>query len=829
MKITTNLLKQFGDIQISDNEIIQLIKEHIGEIDYHYNLEDDYKDIVIAEIVEKENHPDADKLAIYQINYGAKEHIQVVAGDKKLEVGDKVAYLKVGSKIPYTIHTEAKPSVLNAVKLRGILSNGMLGSEKELNIGSDHENVLVLSEDAPVGESFAKYYEMNDTIINIENKALTNRGDLFGVLGIARELTAIVGNRFESPKWYLVKNSDLKPEDKCLKLEIINDAEALCSRYVGIVLDNLEVNESPIWLKSALIKCDIKPVNNVVDITNYISLIVGQPLHAFDYDKLVNQDPSKLNHAHIEVRMAKHEEKILGLDDKIYELDEKTMVIADSMHPIAIAGIIGGKDTEVDDNTKRIVLESANFDKSSVRRTSMRLGIFTEATTRFTHNLDPEQCLPALLKAVELIKDLANGKISSDTIDIYTNKLEQKTIQITTSDANILLGTELETKQIKNLLENLEYTVKEKDSLYITPPSWRKDIEIKEDVYEDIGRIYGFNNIEHVLPLKRITPPRINRNLTTKNLIREILSNSGANETINYSFISDNNFNKCNLDSDLAYKIKNSLSPDLALMRTAVLQSLLQKSQDNLERGINSFTLYEIGIPHLLNFTEDNKLPVEKWHLSLLSTKSNKKEITGSPYYLAKEYLEKIFNKLHLFGINYNLVADSEEINLTPHIKNCLNLFEANTSAIVSYQGVNLGIVGEIKNEVKENFKLPYYTCGLEIDLNELSNLEIESKKYEKTSIYPNFTQDLCFEIDLSINYIDIKNSIKNIINTDSLWGRVECLDIYKGKGVEEQSKRITFRITATNYNKTLDDKEIKSIVNNIQDSLSKEYGAKII
>ena len=246
-----------------------------------------------------------------------------------------------------------------------------------------------------------------------------------------------------------------------------------------------------------------------------------------------------------------------------------------------------------------------------------RLGIFTEATTRFTHNLDPEQCLPALLKAVELIKDLANGKISSDTIDIYTNKLEQKTIQITTSDANILLGTELETKQIKNLLENLEYTVKEKDSLYITPPSWRKDIEIKEDVYEDIGRIYGFNNIEHVLPLKRITPPRINRNLTTKNLIREILSNSGANETINYSFISDNNFNKCNLDSDLAYKIKNSLSPDLALMRTAVLQSLLQKSQDNLERGINSFTLYEIGIPHLLNFTEDNKLPVEKWHLSL--------------------------------------------------------------------------------------------------------------------------------------------------------------------------------------------------------------------
>ena len=829
MKITTNLLKQFGDIPTNNDEIIHLISEHIGEVDYHYNLEDDYTDIVIAQIVEKQEHPDAEKLAIYQINYGQKDNIQVVAGDKKLEVGDKVAYLKVGSKVPYSVHTEVKPLVISQVKLRGVESNGMLGSEKELNVGSDNENVLVLPKDSPIGESFSKYFEMDDTVIDIENKALTNRGDLFGVLGIARELTAIIGNKFESPDWYLLRSSNLKPEDNCLKLEIVNDAEALCPRYIGISLDNIKVKESPVWLKSTLIKCGLKPVNNIVDITNYISLIIGQPLHAFDYDKISKQDPSDLNNAYIKVRMAKHGEKILGLDDKIYDLDEKTMVIADSTHPIAIAGVIGGKDTEVDDNTKRIVLESANFDKSSIRKTSMKLGIFTEAATRFKHNIDPEQCLPALLKAIDLIKELTDSKVSSEIIDIYTKKYEQNTIQILPEHVNTVLGTELEKDAIKNLLENLEYVVKEKDHLYVTPPSWRRDIDIKEDIYEDIGRIYGFNNIEHVLPLRKIMPPKSNRILLTKKLVREVLSNSGANETINYSFVSEDSFNRCDLDSNIAYKIKNALSPELSLMRTTLLQSLLQKSQENLERGINSFTLYEIGIPHLTNLVGDDKLPIEKWHISLLSTKTNKKEITGSPYYLAKEYLQRILDKLNLSGINLSLVSDSQELNLPLHIKNCLNIFEPNSSAIISIQGVNLGIVGEIRNEIKDKFKLPNYTCGFELDLEQLSNLKIEQRKYIEIPIYPSFTQDLCFEVGLDIQFVDVKNEIEKLVNSDSLWGRVDCLDIYKGGDVNDNNKRITFRITVSNYEKTLNDKEINSIIDKIKNSLKKHYNTKLV
>ena len=315
------------------------------------------------------------------------ENIQVVAGDRALEVGDKVAYIKVDAVVPYSIYSEPEPFVIKSIKLRGVESNGMLGSAKELNIGNDHERVMVLPNDAPVGTEFAKYYELNDTVIEIENKALTNRGDLFGVLGVARELSAIMGKSFITPDWYTSPSIEIGQEDNCLKIKIKNDAESLCPRYTAIALDNIEIKESPVWLKSSLIKCGIKPINNIVDITNYISILIGQPLHAFDYDKLVSNDPNYTDTAYINIRMAKYGEKILGLDEKIYELNENIMVIADSNHPIAIAGIIGGHDTEVDDSTKRIILESANFDKSSIRKTSMQLGIFTDAATHFKHAL----------------------------------------------------------------------------------------------------------------------------------------------------------------------------------------------------------------------------------------------------------------------------------------------------------------------------------------------------------------------------------------------------------------------------------------------------------
>ncbi len=857
MRVSTNLLRQFGNITANDEEIIRLIQAHIGEVDYNHNLAEDYKDIVIAQIKEKEEHPDANKLGIYQIDYGAKESIQVVAGDKNLNVGDKIAYMKIGSVVPYSIQIEEQPQEIKSAKLRGVTSNGMLGSAKELNIGTDHESVLVLSEDAPVGQSFGEYYNLNDTVIEIENKALTNRGDLFGILGISRELTAILGNTFESPKWYLSDKKDLKPETTCLNLKIINDAEAICPRYTAIALDNIKVQESPVWLKSTLIKCGIKPVNNIVDTTNYISLLIGQPLHAFDFDKLVEHDPNTKDSAHIKVRMANTGEKILALDDKLYELTENIMVIGDSTHPIAIAGVIGGRDTEVDESTTRIILESANFNKSSIRKTSMKLGLFTEAATRFKHNLDPKQCIPGLVKAVEIMKEVSGSNIASKIIDIYHQETEAKTIQIDSEHLNQILGTNMTTDEISGILENLEYNVERKtlkgkflktkkdtkrESLYITPPSWRKDIDIKEDIYEDIGRIFGFNNIEIQLPKKEIKPPTANNIIKMKRKIREILSNSGANEMVTYSFVDSDSFRKCNLDNNLAYKIKNALSPELSLMRTCLLQSLLSKAKENVERGKNRFVIYEMNIAHLNNYIEKDKLPIEHWYLSLLLTDNDTKGqsslkpstlespslSSSSAFYTAKKYLEKTLNTLGIYNAQYLLVADSDEIDIPIYIKNILSMFDANASAIISIEGVKIGVVGEIREDVRKNYKLSQYTSGFEINIEDLVKIKPESKKYKEQPIYPSFTQDLCFEMTVEKKYSEVENEIQQILKKENLWNRVEYLDIYQEKKSLEK-KRITYRIIASSYKKTLQEDEIKGIIEKINDTVIKKYKAVLI
>jgi phenylalanyl-tRNA synthetase beta chain len=828
MKITTGLIKQFVDLNIQDDEIVRLIKEHIGEVDHAHNLSKDYENIVIAEITKKEDHPDADKLGVYQIDYGENENIQVVAGDKLLNVGDKVAYIKVGSTVPYSIYTEEKPFIVKSVKLRGVMSHGMLGSQKELNVGSDHERVMVLPNEATVGMSFSEYYDLNDTVIDIENKALTNRGDLFSILGIARELSAITGNKFRSPEWYLNPNTDIKHEENCLKVNIVNDAEVLCPRYTAIALDNVDIEESPVWLKSSLMKCGIKPINNIVDITNYISLLIGQPLHAFDYDKLVTNDPNYQDEAYINIRMAKHDEKILALDDKLYELDEDIMVIADSTHPIAIAGIIGGKDTEVDENTKRVILESANFDKSSIRRSSMKLGLFTEAATRFKHNLDTHQCIAGLVKAVEMIKDITNSQVASNIIDILIQGEEKRTIKLSVEKLNTVLGTNLDSNTIKITLENLEYEVLEDESLYLTLPSWRRDIEIEEDVYEDIGRIYGFNNIPITLPKKDIKPPKKNSVISIKKEVRNILSNSGANETLTYGFTDLSSFERCKLDSNLAYRIRNPLSPELSLMRTSILQTLLQKGKENRDRGINRFALYEFNIAHINSYIQKDKLPIEHWYLSMLTTDSDNKQNTGSPYYVIKEYIEKITRSLDILNIQYDLVAKSPEIDLPPFIKNLLSMFEPNSSAILSIGGNIIGIMGEISNEVKDNFKLPKYTAGLEINLEELVKVVGDIRKYKEQPIYPSFTQDLCFEMSIENRYSDIHSEIEKIINSNDLWGRVECISIYQ-KDEESDKKRITFRITASNHTRTLSDKDIKQIVEKITKKIKEKYNAELV
>ncbi|MDD4381809.1 MAG: phenylalanine--tRNA ligase subunit beta [Candidatus Dojkabacteria bacterium] len=823
MKISLKTLKNISGIDLKLEELVSLIKNHIGQVESYHNIENDYKDIVVAQITKKEAHPDADKLCVYNIDYKSGT-TTVVAGDKDLNVGDKVAYLKPGAVVPYSIYSLPEPIVISKRNMRGIDSDGMLGSKMELNIGMNHKHVMILPKDAPIGKSFSKYYGLDDCVIDIENKALTNRGDLFGLIGIARELCAITGTKFENPEWYTDYEKNIKPEINCLKIDIKNDAESLCTRYCAIVMDDIHIEKSPDWLRSLLLILGIPSINNIVDITNYISFLIGHPLHAFDYDKVV-----KNGDAEIHVRMAKQEESILCLDKKNHILDDKVIVIADKENPIGIAGMMGGVETAISDDTKRIIIESAMFDKTSIRRSSMRLGISTDSATKFKHSLDLNHCIVSLKKCVEMIKELTNAKIASEIIDIYDNEKSIIDIELNIEDINTILGTNLEKAIIINILTNLGYKILQKkgNSIHVEVPSWREDVKIREDIYEDIGRIYGYNNIESKLPKRDIKPVKENAIFELKRNIRNILSNCGANETDTYNFTNIDNIKKCTQNPDLAFIIKNPLAPELSLMRTSLNQSLLIKGSENTQRGFDTFVLYEMNIPHQKGLYDGNELPLENWYLSLFITDRND-SYSGSPFYLAKKYLERVFNSLNIENVSYILASESEQENLGIDIKNLMDLFDSNTSAIVYIGKDAIGVVGEYKNIVKENFKLAKYSAGFEINLNSIAGSVNGLKRYLDIPVYPSVIKDFCFEVDNSTKYIDIEREIRKVINKNKLFGITQCVDIYK-KEDKDNTKRITIRIDIKHYEKTLSNTDIESISKDIIKTVKAKYSAKLI
>ncbi|KUK77460.1 MAG: Phenylalanine--tRNA ligase beta subunit [candidate division WS6 bacterium 34_10] len=822
MRLPLNSARKYTELPKVLEETIEIIENKIGEVENYKDLKKKYKGIVIAQIKEKKEHPNADKLAVYKVTTGEEELIQVVAGDKTLEVGDKVAYIIPGGIVPSTYETESFE--IKSVELRGEMSNGMMCSEKELDIGSNHERVFKLPKDAPVAESFAKYYQLDDTVVEIENKALTNRGDLFGILGLSRELAGAQGIRFESPNWYKEPQINLEPEEVCLNIDVDNQAESLCPRYNAIVMTDIEFNESPIWLKSTLLKCGIKPINVIVDITNYLMYLTGQPLHAFDYDKVISTDTEQADMAHVVIRIADPEESIHGIDGKVYELTDRNLVIANSQNPIALAGVIGGVDTEIDENTKSIIIESANFDRYNLRRTSMDLGIVTEASTRFTRSQSPELCLNILSKGVELISELAGGKIASTVIDSYPAPQKPTKVSLNIAKLKERLGIDISKEEITEVLESIEYQIIETSEKYITVqiPVFRQDIEIEEDVYEDIIRIYGYDEIPPKLPLKEIHTNKKPDILSLKLKIREILSNSGCNELISYSFTNVDSLKAVNQDPNSCFKIKNPLSKDLELMRPSILSNLLEKAKLNTQQGIETYAIYEIGISHQKDSLNQNNLPLEEWKLSFLFTDSNRL-IDGNPYYQAKRYLEKVLNTLKVRDIEYTLLPDDNFEALPQWIKTISGSFEPNSTAIISAQvgdsKVVLGILGEINLQVKHNLGLNSFTSGFEINLEQLNLVKNRRLRHKSDSHFPYITQDICFVVPDRVTYGELYKKILDIVADKNIRSEIECIDIYKEE--DSKNRNITLRISLSNINKTLKDNDFQKIREKIEKKFS--------
>lgn len=822
MKLSVNWLKEFTNIKLPVDELVTKIGAQLGEVEEVIDLGQQYQGIVVAKIVSCEPHPDADKLQVCKVDDGgvvkkvkrdSKGLVQVVCGAPNARKGLTVAWIPPGAIVPSTYDGEQLK--LDVRPLRGVDSNGMLASAKELNIGDDHDGILVVDKLAKPGTSFAQLYELDDYIIDIENKMFTHRPDCFGILGVAREIAGIQNLQFKSPDWYL-HSLPLKASksQKTLPLKVRNEVGKLVPRFVAVSLSDIKVKKSPVIMRSYLSRLGIKPINNVVDITNFVMLLTAQPLHAYDYDKVTAQDNAKT--ATLVARFPKKDEKVTLLNGKTIEPQPKTIMIATEKRLVGVGGVMGGSDTEVDFSTTNIILECANFDMYAIRKASMAHGLFTDAVTRFNKGQSPLQNDVVLTYAVGMLQKLAGAELASNVIDTAPDKSIGfwKGIHVSQDFINQRLGLTLATKQMARLLHNVEMGITANArNLIVSPPFWRTDLEIPEDIVEEVGRLYGYDHLPLELPKRDLTP--VTRS-NFKSWISEPLAKAGANEILTYTFVHGELLQKVGQDQDQAFKLSNALSPDLQYYRLSLTPSLLDKVHMNIKAGFDEFALFEINKIHNKRAKDEEKLPKECNSLSLVYASKHKTK--GAAYFQAKRYLDYLFEE---FAARPSLkFVPLNQVDLYKNdvlIQQSKPFDPKRAAAIVDDKKLVWGFVGEYRQSVKKALKLPASTAGFEIDpLLFLMRVQ-EGSQYQPLSRFPSTHQDISFKVASSTTYSEIAAVVQNVLaaatKTHGYVTKLQPVDIYQK---DKAAKHFAFRITLTHHYRTLVTDEVNKLLDEI-------------
>jgi phenylalanyl-tRNA synthetase beta chain len=854
VKVSVNWIRQFNALNKASadpmpsgiEELLERIGAQLGAVDEVIDLGKRYEGILVVKVVSCEKHPNADKLSLClvddggvnkKVNRDKKGLIQVVCGAPNVKAEMLAAWIPPGAIVPSTYDKE--PFVIEAREIRGQMSNGMLASLKELALGDSHEGILVIDENVKPGHEFAKAYKLDDYIIDIENKMFTHRPDLFGQLGIARELAGIQGHIYKSPDWYRVDAPvPSSGAENNLKVNVKNEVPQLVPRFCVLAIKDVKVGPSPVWLQSCLARVGIRPINNVVDLTNYLMMLLAQPLHAYDYDKVKAKDPGS-NHATINVRMSKKGEKLTLLGGKTVELKENTITIVTASQAIGIGGVMGGADTEVDETTKNIILECGTFDMNTVRRTSMAYGLFTDAATRFTKGQSPLQNKAAIAKAANEVLRLAGGRVCGDLIDnnhVKTDVLKRGSLheQVTTTPEfiNERLGLPLDAGQIKKILENVEFKVEIKSkNLHITAPFWRTDIEIAEDIVEEVGRLYGYGELPVTLPIRNLTPVQIDAGLSFKSRLRDILKRAGANEILSYSFVHGDLLEKVGQDKSLAFRVSNAISPELQYYRLSLTPSLLEKVHPNIKAGFKHFALFEINKTHnKKHFEKDEpKVPKEFNELALVFAATEKEnEIVGAAYYQARKLLDFLAFELAVeFAYSPLKEESSAEFFVTKP-------FDHARAALVSEKnsGVPIGFIGEYSQEVVKNLKLPKLSAGFEVDVNFLMEIAKDSREYKPLNRFPSLEQDFNLRCKSGLPYAELAQFMESQLsaakNEHGYSYELIPLDIYQREN-DKMHKQTTWRIILSHPERTLTTIETNDLLDEIANDAKKKLNAERI
>ena len=805
MKISLNWLRDFVEIpkDIDTKNLAHLFTLRTAEVEGVHDRAEEFAGMVVGQIQEIHPHPNADKLKITKTSVG-KQTLQIICGASNIYEGQYVAVALPGSKVRW--HGEGDLVTLEPAKIRGVESFGMICAASEIGMEDKTDGILDLSSIKPeVGAPLAQALGKDDVILVIDNKSLTHRPDLWGHYGIAREVAAILNKKlkpFKTTIRYPAKNTKLKIEVKEPKL---------CPRYLGVLIENIKIEESPLWLQKRLTDIGYRPISNIVDLTNYVMAELGQPMHAFDADKISKG---------IIVRRARPEEEITTLDGAARKLDYDTLVIADHEKAVAIAGIMGGANSEISESTTRIIIESANFNPSNVRKTSVRLGVRTEAVQRFEKSLDPILAEQALDRLCELIiKICPSAKITSGKVDVKNFTATKISLTINPPKICSKIGKKISETEIIKILNKLEFTAtKQKDGkIKVLIPSFRatKDVSMEDDLVEEIARMHGYENIPNTLPSLPTLLPKENIERTLKHHARQILSYGlGFNEVYNYSFYNLNDIKKALLPEELHLKIENYLSEDQTHMRVSLLPGILKNVAHNLKFR-SEFKLYEIGRTY-----QDlgEYFPLEEKKICALIVKN--KNFKGEVFYEAKGALEKFIVQLKIKGLR---MRKGESFCPYAHPNKYAEYILTSQSEEDPDQII--ARVFELHPLAAKNFELGEVKIGVfEINFTGLVPLRKNDASYKTIPKFP--------EIEIDVSFlIDRKKEVGAMQKLISGAGRplikeVKLFDVYQGQNIPEGQKSLAFKVILQAPDRTLTDAEMKEVQQKIFDEIKKAGGS---
>jgi len=797
MKVSFKWLKEYVDITLPPAELAEKLTMAGTEVKGWQVIGGSWESIVVGQIVAINPHPNAERLSLATIALGTEQQT-VVCGAPNLKLGDKVAFAHVGAQL-IDGHT-GQVFRLKAAKIRGVLSNGMLCSEKELGISDSHEVIMILPAEAPVGTLLVDY--IGDVIFDLE--ITPNRPDCLSIIGIAREVAALTGKEVRLPEVSYEETGS--PIQQQISVEI--KAPDLCPRYCASLITGVKVAPSLPWLQQRLLASGMRPINNIVDVTNYVMLEYGEPLHAFNYHQIRGKK--------IIVRRAEEGEAIVSLDGVKRVLSSEMLVIADQKQAMAIAGVMGGAESEVTGETIAILLESANFNPPNIYYTGSTLNLPSEARLRFERGISPELTIPALKRATQLLVQLAGGKAAKGLVDEYPGRPERKPIQLSAGKVKAILGVEFSLDQIERALVSLGFDCKAADSaVWVTAPYWRSDINLAEDLVEEIARIIGYEKIPVTMlseSLPRQNPEPI---LSLKQEARHSLIGYGFQEVITYSLTSLDLLNKLLPQPHplepmpMPMRVANPMTAEQEYLRPSLRANLLAALSANRRHEAGSIRLFELGRIYL---PQPKDLPSEpEMVCGLLSGPRFEESWHGGDealdFFDAKGVVEGLLSQ---FGVEASFEPGDDE-----------SLHPAKQAAIV-IEGKRLGVIGELHPKVAEAFELSGAVYLFEINLTALLPFTTGHKLFQPIPRFPAIVRDLALVVDAGV----IHRQVQDIIMGFPLVTQVALFDVYAGGQLPAGKKSLAYRITFQSPSHTLTDDEVSKVLEQILAKLSAELGA---